>query len=122
MKDVLTYKEYMGSVHYCAEDEIFYGKLEGIEDLVSFEAKSVDALKVAFEESVEDYLDICKRNGKDAEKSYKGSFNVRIPPELHRKAKRTAVKMGMSLNQFMQKALEDELAKEGILISSFGHD
>jgi len=115
MKDVLTYKEYMGSVHYCAEDEIFYGKLEGIDDLVSFEAKSVDALKAAFEESVEDYLDICKRNGKDAEKSYKGSFNVRIPPELHRKAKRTAVKMGISLNQFMQKALEDELAKESIL-------
>ncbi|MFZ3109972.1 MAG: type II toxin-antitoxin system HicB family antitoxin [Rectinemataceae bacterium] len=114
MKDILTYKEYMGSVHYCAEDEVFYGKIEGIEDLVSFEANSVDALKTAFCESVEDYLDICIRNGKDAEKSYKGSFNVRIPPELHKKAKRTAVKMGISLNQFMQKALEDELAKESV--------
>ena len=115
MKDVLTYKDYMGSVHYCAEDEVFYGKIEGIEDLVSFEAKSVDALKAAFEESVEDYLDICERSNKDSEKSYKGSFNVRIPPELHRKAKRTAVKMGISLNQFMQKALEDELAREDAL-------
>jgi len=115
MRDVLTYKDYMGSVHYCAEDEVFYGKIEGIEDLVSFEAKSVDALKAAFEESVEDYLDICERNNKDAEKSYKGSFNVRIPSELHRKAKRTAVKMGISLNQFMQKALEDELAREDAL-------
>ena len=114
MKDVLTYKEYMGSVHYCAEDEVFYGKIEGIEDLVSFEGKSVDALKTAFEESVEDYLDICENNNKVAEKSYKGSFNVRISPELHKKAKRTAVRMGLSLNQFMQKALEDELAKEGV--------
>jgi predicted HicB family RNase H-like nuclease len=115
MKDVLTYKEYMGSVHYCAEDEVFYGKIEGIEDLVSFEAQSVDALKTAFQESVEDYLELCQKNNKDAEKSYKGSFNVRIPPELHKKAKRRAVKMGISLNQFMQKALEDELAKEDVL-------
>ena len=114
MKDVLTYKEYMGSVHYSAEDETFYGKLEGIEDLISFEARSVDQLKAAFEESVEDYLDLCKIKSKEAEKSYKGSFNVRIPPELHRKAKRTAVKMGISLNQFMLKALEDELVKESI--------
>ncbi|MDX9784622.1 MAG: type II toxin-antitoxin system HicB family antitoxin [Spirochaetia bacterium] len=105
----------MGSVHYCAEDEVFYGKIEGIEDLVSFEAKSVDALKTAFQESVEDYLDICERNNKNAEKSYKGSFNVRIPPELHKKAKRMAVKMGLSLNQFVQKVLEDELAKEDVL-------
>jgi predicted HicB family RNase H-like nuclease len=115
MKDVLTYKEYLGSVHYCAEDEVFYGKIEGIEDLVSFEAKSVDALKTAFQEAVEDYLELCEKNNKDAEKSYKGSFNVRIPPELHKKAKRTAVKMGISLNQFMQKALEEKLAKEDAL-------
>jgi predicted HicB family RNase H-like nuclease len=111
MKDVLTYKDYMGSVHYCAEDEIFYGKLEGIEDLITFEAKNVDALKAAFEDSVEDYLDICTRNNKEVEKSYKGNFNVRIPPELHKKAKRTAVKMGISLNQLMQKALENELER-----------
>lgn len=111
MKDVLTYKDYMGSVHYCAEDEIFYGKLEGIEDLVTFEAKNVDALKSAFKESVEDYLETCKREDKETEKSYKGSFNVRISPELHKSAKRAAVEQGISLNQLMQKALENELLK-----------
>jgi predicted HicB family RNase H-like nuclease len=112
MKDVLTYKDYIGSVHYCAEDEVFYGKLEGIEDVVSFEGKSVDILKESFEEAVEDYIDLCKRHGKDAEKSYKGSFNVRMTPDLHKKAKRTAAQLGISLNQFVQKAVEDELAKE----------
>ena len=114
MKDVMTYKEYIGSVHFNAEDEVFYGKIEGIEDLISFEGKSVDELKMAFEEAVEDYVDICKRGNKDIEKSYKGSFNVRIPSDLHRKVKRTAVQMGLSLNQFIQKAVEDELAKESI--------
>ncbi len=114
MKDVMTYKEYIGSVHFNAEDEVFYGKIEGIEDLISFEGKSVNELKMAFEEAVEDYVDLCKRENKDIEKSYKGSFNVRIPPDLHRKVKRTAVQIGLSLNQFIQKAVEDELAKESI--------
>ncbi len=109
MKDVIKYKDYMGSVHFNAEDETFYGKIEGIDDLITFEGKSVEELKQAFQEAVEDYLDTCKRYNKEAEKSYKGSFNIRINPELHRKVKLAAVKMGLSLNQFVQKAVEDEL-------------
>jgi predicted HicB family RNase H-like nuclease len=114
MKDVLVYKGFMGSVHLSADDEIFFGKVEGIEDLISFEGNSVKEIKKAFQEAVEDYIEICRGNGKDLEKSYKGSFNVRMPPELHKKVKRTAVKMGISLNQFIQKAVEDELQKEDI--------
>ncbi|MCL2792885.1 MAG: type II toxin-antitoxin system HicB family antitoxin [Spirochaetaceae bacterium] len=109
MKDLIKYEDYMGSVHFSCEDETFYGKIEGIDDLVTFEGKSVKELTQAFQEAVKDYLDTCKRYNKEAEKSYKGSFNVRINPELHKKVKRTAVKMGLSLNQFVQKAIEDEL-------------
>ncbi len=112
MKDTLSFKDYIGSVHFNGEDEIFYGKIEGIEDLITFEGKTVTELKTAFEEAVEDYLALCKENNKRIEKTYKGSFNVRISPELHRKVKRTALKKGMSLNQFIQKAVEDELQKE----------
>lgn len=112
MKDVLTYQDHIGSVHFCAEDDVFYGKIEGIDDLISFEGKSVEELKSSFIEAVEAYRDICESEGKAAEKSYKGSFNVRISPELHRRVKRTALRMGLSLNQFIQKAVEDELAKE----------
>ncbi|RPI76598.1 MAG: type II toxin-antitoxin system HicB family antitoxin [Desulfobacteraceae bacterium] len=112
MKDVLSYKDFIGSVHFNAEDEVFFGKIEGIDDLVSFEGKSVEELKRAFEESVEDYMRLCKENRKEIEKSYKGSFNVRIAPELHRKAKRKATLLGISLNQFVQKAVEDELEQE----------
>ena len=60
MKDVLIYKDYRGSVHFNADDEVFFGKIEGIEDLVSFEGDSVIELKKAFEETVNDYLEICK--------------------------------------------------------------
>jgi predicted HicB family RNase H-like nuclease len=111
MKDVITYKDYIGSVHFNAEDDVFYGKIEGIEDLISFEGKSVTELKKAFQEAVVDYINICNEKEKKIEKSYKGSFNVRLSPDLHREIKRTAVKMGISLNQFVQKAVEDELSK-----------
>ena len=110
MKDVLTYNDFFGSVHFDAEDQIFHGKIEGIEDLVSFEGTSVSELVKSFEGAVEDYLDLCNQTGKKPEKSYRGSFNVRIPPELHRKAVREAISHGVSLNQFIQRVLEARLA------------
>ena len=116
MKDFLQYKDYIGSVHFNADDEVFFGKIEGIEDLVSFEGRSVDEMKKAFIDSVEDYIDLCKEIGKKNEKSYKGSFNVRIAPEIHKKAKRLAIMKGISLNQFIQKAVEEEVNRESIHI------
>ena len=112
MKNVLVYKDYIGSVHFNADDEVFFGKIEGIEDLVSFEGDSVIELKKSFEEAVTDYLEICKENGKKTDKSYKGSFNVRIAPDIHKKATRIALMKGMSLNQFIQKAVEEEVIRE----------
>jgi predicted HicB family RNase H-like nuclease len=64
MKDVLIYRDYIGSVHFNAEDEMFFGKIEGIDDLVSFEGSSVLELKKGFEEAVEDYIDISTINSK----------------------------------------------------------
>jgi predicted HicB family RNase H-like nuclease len=63
MKDVLIYKDYRGSVHFNADDEVFFGKIEGIKDLVSFEGDSIIELKKGFEEAVNVYLEICKNNG-----------------------------------------------------------
>lgn len=114
MKDILQYKDYIGSVHFNADDEVFFGKIEGIDDLVSFEGNNVIDLKHAFEEAVDDYLLLCKETGKKTEKSYKGSFNIRIAPEIHKKAKLLAVMQGISLNQFIQKAVEQEVLRESI--------
>lgn len=107
MKDVMFYKDYIGSVHYSTEDEVFYGELEGINDSISYEGTSVTELKAAFEEAVEDYLELCKLNGKEPEKVYKGSFNVRIKPELHKKAAQMAVIEGKSLNQYVEEAIAE---------------
>jgi predicted HicB family RNase H-like nuclease len=109
-KDHLVYKEFIGSVHYNTEDEILYGTIQGIPDLVSYEGDSVAALKKGFVEAVNSYIDLCKKLKKPTHKSLKGSFNVRIKPELHQKAFTYAVTHGITLNQLVQNAMEKELA------------
>jgi len=109
MKDVLNYNNFTGSVRFSAEDNVFHGKIEGIRDLVTFEGQSVMELVEAFHEAVDDYLELCAEAGKSPERSYKGSFNVRIPLGLHRKAAERAAVMGISLNQLIQKTLEEKL-------------
>lgn len=112
MKDTLRYKEWVGSVHFSADDECFFGKLEGIDDLVTFEGRDVKELKNAFRGAVEDYLRVCRQAGRPPQRSYKGSFNVRMPPELHQKAVRRSVLLGISLNQLVQRAVEKEVRDE----------
>lgn len=90
---------------------MFYGELEGINDLISYEGSSVSELKAAFEEAVEDYLELCSLNGKDPEKMYKGSFNIRIKPELHKQAAQKALMQGKSLNQYIEEAIEEYTVK-----------
>jgi len=109
MKDILKYKDFIGTVHYSADDEVFYGRIEGIDDLVTFEAKCVDELKTSFREAIDDYLEICKSTGKSPLKSYKGSFNIRINPDLHKKAANKSVELGISLNQLVEKAIKQLL-------------
>ncbi len=109
-KDHLTHKGFIGSVHYSTDEEILYGTIEGIPDLVTYEGTSVTELKQAFIQSVEDFVLLCKKNTKPVFKSLKGSFNVRIRSELHQKAFTYAVTNGITLNQFIQNTIEKELA------------
>ena len=111
MNDILEYKSYYAEVHFSGEDEVFYGKIIGINDLVSFEGATVKELKKAFHEAVDDYLAACKELGKEAEKTYKGSFNVRIPSELHRQAARYATLKKMTLNDFVRHAIDIVISK-----------
>jgi predicted HicB family RNase H-like nuclease len=111
MNDILEYKNYYATLHFNAKDEVFHGKIIGINDLVSFEGTTVAQLKKAFHEAVDDYLETCKGLGKEPEKTYKGSFNVRIPSELHRQAAQYATLKNMSLNDFVRQAINYMLKK-----------
>ena len=110
MKDVLTYKNFVGSVHFSAEDKVFHGKIEGISDLIMFEGQSVNELIKAFHEAVNDYLELCREAGKEPERPFRGSFNVRIPPDFHSMVVKKATMMGVSMNQLVREALEEKVA------------
>ena len=109
MKNTLNYKGFIGSVYLSEEDEMFYGKIEGISDCIMFEGSSVTELKNMFREAVNEYIEDCKRYNKTHLKSFKGSFNIRVKPEIHQKAAMLATIQGISLNQFVQKAIVKEI-------------
>jgi len=107
--NMLKYKDFYGSVEYSAADECFFGKIIGTTDLVTFEGNSVNNLKKAFADAVEDYLILCKEAGKEPQKVFKGSFNIRISPELHKTAAAIANREGISLNAFVERAIFEEV-------------
>lgn len=112
MSEMLEYNNYYGSVEFSKEDRCFLGKIEFIDDLIMFDGTTVDELEAAFRESVDSYLAFCVERGKEPAASYKGTFNVRVGPDLHRKAAITAKKNGQSLNDFVKYAIEHVLYED----------
>ena len=101
----MHYKGYTGSVEFSEEDAVFHGKVAGIKSLISFEGDSVASIIEDFHSAVDEYLAFCASSGKQPEKPFKGSFNVRIGSDLHRKAALTASAKGVSLNTFVEDAI-----------------
>ena len=106
MKDMLCYKGYYGSVHFDDEELLFYGKVEFIKALISYEATDAKGLKSVFVDAVEDYLELCKEQGIEAETPFKGSLNVRLGPDLHRRIAMAAARRKMSVNKFISDTLD----------------
>ena len=105
LNNYLHYRDYIGSAEFSEEDAVFHGKVIGIKSLISFEGDSVASLIEDFHNAVDEYYEFCAESGKEPEKPYKGSFNVRIGADLHRKAAMFATTRGMSLNAFVEDAI-----------------
>ena len=112
MNNIMEYKGYVGTVEFSEKDMIFYGKVMGIRALISYEGTTAHELVDDFHGAVEDYLALCEAEGKEPEKAYKGSFNVRISPELHKQAAIFATTHGISLNSFVENALRTSLVNQ----------
>jgi predicted HicB family RNase H-like nuclease len=106
MNNMMQYKDYLGSVHYSDEDQIFYGKVEYIRSLISFEGENVPSLRANFEMAINDYLALCEDKGITPEKPFKGTFNIRVGSQLHRQAALFAQEQGVNLNKLVTDALE----------------
>ena len=112
MNNIMEYKGYVGTVEFSEKDMIFYGKVMGIRALISYEGTTAHELIDDFHGAVEDYLTLCEAEGKEPEKAYKGSFNVRISHELHKQAAIFATTHGISLNSFVENALRTSLVNQ----------
>jgi len=105
MTNTMNYKGYNGSVEYSDEDNLFFGKILGINDTILYDGCSVTEIKKNFRDAVEDYLIICAHMGKEPEKAYKGSFNVRIEPALHKDLAVYSASHGKTLNSTVEEAI-----------------
>lgn len=114
MNNILEYKGYNGTVEYSSEDNVLFGKVIGIKSLISYEGQSVEELKADFEGAVDEYLEYCKEEDIEPEKTYKGSLNVRFSPETHRKATLIAFSEHISLNQFIENSVNEKIASYGV--------
>lgn len=108
--NTITYKGYLGSVNFSAEDGVFFGKVEGIDGLVNFEGASVDELTQSFHDAVDDYVEYCQAEGLPLHKSYSGQLNIRISPETHSRIAILAKQTGVTINSFIRSALDMRVA------------
>jgi len=106
MTNVMTYNGYSARIEYDDEDEIFFGRLAGIRDGVSFHADTVAELKAAFHEAVDDYVETCSKIDKTPQKPFSGKVMFRIDPETHRRAALAAELAGISLNQWAEQVID----------------
>ena len=102
---MIEYKGYFARVEFDDEANIFHGEVINLRDVITFQGESVDKLRKAFTDSVEDYLEFCSERGEDPEKPYSGKFLVRVGPELHKTLVIQARKNGKSLNTWVNDAL-----------------
>jgi len=105
MSNLLSYKNYNGTVEYSKEDNCLFGKVIGIKSLLSYEGDSVKELVQDFHNVIDEYLTECKERNVEPEQPYKGTFNVRISPELHRNIAVYAIEHGKSLNAAVEEAI-----------------
>jgi predicted HicB family RNase H-like nuclease len=108
----MIYKGYQAIVEFDEEDRLFVGRVINTRDVIAFDGASVDELDQVFHAVIDEYLDDCSATGKDPDKPFSGRFNLRISPDLHRLAATNAERQGISLNTFVENALNAFLLTE----------
>lgn len=111
MNNLMNYKGFSAKAEYSADDEIFVGRIIGIDDIVMFHGENVSELKKAFEDAVDFHIEVCEKTGKPVKKHYSGKVFLRVSPELHAEIAEAAESEGKSLNEFGIGVLAEAIAK-----------
>ena len=104
--NLIQYKGFVGRIEYDDEAGIFHGEVINLRDVITFRGESVQQLRQALQDSVEDYLEFCAARGEEPERPFSGKFIVRIDPELHRQLFVLAKKRDTSINKLVSEAVE----------------
>ncbi|MCQ2189088.1 MAG: type II toxin-antitoxin system HicB family antitoxin [Paludibacteraceae bacterium] len=113
--NTMNYKGYIGHVEFSEEDNVFFGKIEGIDGLVNFEGDNVSELKKAFHEAVDDYLAFCEEHGIEPQKTYSGSLNVRLTPSIHSQVAMLAKKSRYFYQCLYQRCCREESRNDVVI-------
>jgi len=103
----MEYKDYKAIVEFDEVAELFHGEVITTKDVITFQGASVEDLKQAFVDSVDDYLSWCEEREEEPDRAFSGKFNLRISPETHRELTYLARKQNKSLNNFIVEKLEE---------------
>jgi predicted HicB family RNase H-like nuclease len=103
--NTIQYNGYQANIVYEAEDDLLIGHIMHINDIIGFHGTSLEEMKVAFKEAVDDYLEYCQKIGKEPNKPFSGKVMFRIDPAIHAKAALAAQLKGVSLNQWAEDVL-----------------
>ena len=101
----LAYKGYTAAVEFSPEDMLLIGRVDDIDSLILFSAEDAATLKAEFHRAVDEYIAYCDEVGAQAERPCKGTFNIRIGSDLHRKAATAAKTHGVTLNEIVKRAV-----------------
>ncbi len=101
----MKYKGYYGQVAYDDEAKIFHGELVGIRAVITFQGTTVGEIEAAFKDSIDDYLEWCKKRRKLPEKPFSGKLNLRMKRDLHAKLTALANQQRTSLNSYINECL-----------------
>ncbi len=109
MNNILEHKGFKAKIEYSADDNVFFGRLIGIDDIVSFHGETVKELKKAFKESVDFHIEVCEKIGQRTKRQYSGKVMLRLPNHLHEKIAEAAAAAGKSINEWGKDVLETAL-------------
>ena len=107
----MNYKGFTAKIEFSADDNVFVGRLVGIDDIVMFEAETVEGLNTAFQEAVDFHIEVCEKKGKKSKKSYSGKLLFRLPDKLHAEIAEAATREGKSINEWGREVFETAVKK-----------
>ena len=106
MNNTITYKGFTAKIEFSADDNVFVGRVIGIDDIVVFDGATVEELKRSMMDSVDFYIEVCEKKGKPAKKSFSGKILFRLSNKLHERIAEAAARRGKSINEWGKEVFE----------------